>query len=70
MMEVRGYAQQDVAGMAEVWNEVVRDGIAFPQEKELDEVTATRFFAEQTHCGVVVENGRVTGLFIDGVRMF
>ena len=35
MVEIREYAQQDIACMAEVWNEIVRDGIAFPQEDEL-----------------------------------
>ena len=64
MVEIRGYAQQDIAGMAEVWNEVVRDGIAFPQEETLDERSAAEFFASQTHCGVAVEDGRVIGLYI------
>ena len=63
-VEVRGYTKQDIAGMAEVWNEVVRDGIAFPQEEELDETAAMKFFAEQVHCGVAVEDGRVLGLYI------
>ena len=30
MVTVRSYSGEDVAGMVEVWNEVVRDGIAFP----------------------------------------
>lgn len=64
MVEIRGYAQQDIAAMAEVWNEVVRDGIAFPQEETLDERSAAEFFASQTYCGVAVEDGRVIGLYI------
>ena len=64
MVEIKGYEQHDVAGMAEVWNEVVRDGIAFPQEDELDEVSAAEFFGSQTHCGVAEEDGRVLGLYI------
>lgn len=64
MAEIRRYGQQDVSGMAEVWNEVVRDGIAFPQEDELDGRAAAEFFASQTHCGVAVEDGRVVGLYI------
>ena len=58
MVEVRAYTPQDIASMAEVWNEVVEDGIAFPQEETLDEQSATEFFASQTHCGVAVEDGR------------
>lgn len=64
MVEIRGYEQSDVAGMAEVWNEVVEGGIAFPQEDRLDEAAATEFFAAQTHCGVAVEDGGVLGLYI------
>ena len=64
MVEIRSYGQQDIKGMAEVWNEVVEDGIAFPQEELLDEESAAAFFASQTHCGVAVENGCVIGLYI------
>lgn len=64
MIEIRGYEQQDVPGMADVWNEVVEDGVAFPQEDKLDKPAALEFFASQTHCGVAVENGRVLGLYI------
>ena len=64
MVEIRGYAQHDIKDMAVVWNEVVEDGIAFPQEETLDEGSATEFFAAQTHCGVAVEDGRVIGLYI------
>jgi L-amino acid N-acyltransferase YncA len=64
VVEVRAYEIADVAAMVDVWNEVVRDGIAFPQEDELDEVTGTEFFGSQTHCGVAVEGGHVLGLYI------
>ena len=33
--------------MVEIWNEVVRDGIAYPQEDELDLAAGTEFFAAQ-----------------------
>lgn len=64
MIEIREYKQQDIKAMAAVWNEVVVDGIAFPQEETLDEEAAAEFFAEQTHCGVAVEDGHVIGLYI------
>ena len=64
MPEIRAYLQDDVRGMADVWNEVVGDGIAFPQEEKLDEETAAAFFAGQTHCGVAVDGGLVVGLYI------
>ena len=64
MIEVRGYEPGDIAGMVEVWNEVVADGIAFPQEEELDLETGREFFAAQTHCGVAVDDGRIKGMYI------
>lgn len=64
MVSVRPYTANDVAAMVEVWNEVVRGGIAFPQEEELDAVSGAAFFASQTHCGVAVEDGTVLGLYI------
>ena len=45
-ISVRAYAA-DVPAMVEIWNEVVRDGIAYPQEDELDLAAGTEFFAAQ-----------------------
>ena len=61
-MEIRGYRQDDIAEMMDIWNEVVRDGIAFPQEEELDLESGSAFFASQTYCGVAEEDARVIGL--------
>ena len=44
---VRTYTAADIPAMVERWNEVVRDGIAYPQENELDLATGTEFFAAQ-----------------------
>lgn len=44
---VRAYTATEVPAMVEIWNEVVRDGIAYPQENELDLATGTEFFAAQ-----------------------
>ena len=64
ILEIRGYLEDDVLGMAEVWNKVVEDGIVFPQEKLLDAESATALFSGQMHCGVAVDGGRVVGLYI------
>jgi hypothetical protein len=37
MITVREYQQQDAAAAREIWNEVVREGVAFPQVEELTE---------------------------------
>ncbi len=63
-MEVRAYTPADVAAMIPIWNEVVRDGQAFPQLDELDEETGVAFFAAQTYAAVAVDAGRVVGLYI------
>lgn len=50
--------------MIAIWNEVVKDGIAFPQEELLTEKTGAEFFGSQTYCGVAEENGTIYGLYI------
>ena len=52
-MHVREFRPSDIPQMIRIWNEVVVDGIAFPQEDALDLQSGTAFFAEQTHCSVV-----------------
>lgn len=63
-MEIRSYQHDDIAEMVGIWNEIVRDGIAFPQEEELDLASGNAFFASQTYCGVAEEDGHVIGLYI------
>ena len=63
-MEVRKYTDGDVPAMIRIWNKVVEDGAAFPQEEFLDDESGKAFFAAQTYCGVAVENGAVAGLYI------
>ena len=63
-MEIREYRQDDLAEMVDIWNEVVRDGIAFPQEEELNLMSGGAFFASQTYCGIAEEDGHVIGLYI------
>ncbi len=63
-MIIRKYKESDLPEMIEIWNEVVREGTAFPQEEELDEQTGRGFFAAQSYCGVAEEDGRVIGLYI------
>lgn len=62
---VRKYTSEDVPAMIAIWNEVVDDGIAYPQEDDLTETTGPAFFAAQSFCGVAVnEAGTVLGLYI------
>lgn len=63
---VREYNENDLEDMIRIWNEVVEDGIAFPQEELLNKETGRVFFEEQTYCGVAQaeETGKVYGLYI------
>lgn len=65
-MIVRPWQEQDVPAMNKIWNEVVEEGIAFPQLEYLNEEDGKRFFSEQTHTAVAVdeEKGEVLGLYI------
>lgn len=42
-MIIRKYEEKDINKMIEIWNEVVEDGIAFPQEDLLDDVSGREF---------------------------
>ena len=61
---VRKYVDDDLEQMICIWNEVVREGTAFPQEEPLDLKTGAEFFSSQSSCGVAVEDGKVYGLYI------
>ena len=63
---VRAYMEEDLPRMREIWNEIVDEGIAFPQEEPLTEQGAGEFFRGQTYTGVAVEREteEVLGLYI------
>ena len=63
-MIIREYMQKDMSDMIRIWNEVVEEGVAFPQEECLDMETGAAFFASQSHTGVAEEDGTVLGLYI------
>ena len=63
-MIIRKYTEKDISEMVHIWNEVVEDGEAFPQEEFLDDKTGAEFFASQTYCGVADNDGEIVGLYI------
>ncbi len=63
-MNIRSYNEQDIPAMVRIWNEVVEEGVAFPQLEGLDAESGRAFFAAQTYCGVAEEEGNVVGLYI------
>lgn len=63
---IRAYQNTDLPAMNQIWNEVVEDGVAFPQEDFLNVETGKAFFAEQTYTAVAedTDTGNVLGLYI------
>lgn len=66
MITIRKYKQSDMTAAMNIWNEVVQDGIAFPQLEELTEQDADAFFTSQSYTGIAAddETGEVVGLYI------
>ena len=63
-MIIRKYNKSDLPEMINIWNEVVEDGIAFPQEECLDMESGAAFFASQSYTGVAEIDGKILGLYI------
>ena len=63
-MIIRKYTEPDLPAMIKIWNEVVEDGISFPQEEPLDMKSGAAFFAGQSYTGVAEDNGAIYGLYI------
>ena len=63
-MIIREYIPEDIETMIRIWNEVVSDGIAFPQEETLDMESGVEFFSSQSYTGVAEEDGIIYGLYI------
>ena len=63
---VRKLEKKDLKKAVDIWNEVVFEGVAFPQEEPLTIDSGEAFFAAQTYVAVAetVETGEVTGLYI------
>lgn len=65
-VEIRAYKKEDVTKAIQIWNEVVEEGVAFPQLELLTEVTGDALFMEQSFTGIAydVDSGEVVGLYI------
>ncbi len=65
-IKIRQYDTADVDAANEIWNTVVKDGVAFPQEEILTEVSGDDFFKSQTYTGIAYteETNEIIGLYI------
>lgn len=62
-VEIREHTHSDLPDMIRIWNQVVEDGMAFPQLETLDEQSGNEFFGSM-YCGVAEMDGKVVGLYI------
>ena len=63
-IRVREYTDTDLDGMIPIWNEIVEEGIAFPQEECLGRESGKAFFASQSYTSVAEADGKIVGLYI------
>lgn len=65
-IKIKAYEEKDLPQMIQIWNEIVEEGIAFPQEELLTNQSGKEFFALQTYSAVAVEidTGDICGLYI------
>ncbi len=63
-MIIRKFEDKDLPAMIAIWNEIVEEGIAFPQEEPLTSETGKAFFESQSYTGVADDDGKIVGLYI------
>ena len=63
-MIIRKIVDNDITAAVAIWNEIVREGNAFPQDWELSEEEASGFFSSQSFTAVACENDKIAGLYI------
>ena len=58
--------EETLADSAAIWNDIVRDGLAFPQTETLSLEEARTFFSAQSYTGSAVDtdSGSVVGMYI------
>lgn len=63
-LTVRQFKKEDVKEMTGIWNQVVDEANAFPQEKPFSFEEAEAFFRGQSHTAVAEADGKIVGLYI------
>ena len=63
---IKPYDKKYIRESINIWNEIVAEGIAFPQEDLLDETTGDEFFTAQSYTGLAFddETDTIVGLYI------
>lgn len=63
-MIIQPYEPGKLDDCLQVWNGIVSEGIAFPQEHLLDTETGHSFFESQSYTGMLMDGSSVIGLYI------
>lgn len=66
MLKIEEYSTKYISDAVEIWNDIVEDGVAFPQTELLNSQTGDEFFKSQSFTGIAVDtdSGEVVGLYI------
>ena len=66
MLKIEEFKKKYVKDAISIWNDIVEDGIAFPQKEALDEKSGTEFFNSQSFTGIAIDtdSNEVVGLYI------
>ena len=66
MLKIEAYSEKYINEAIAIWNDIVEDGIAFPQKETLDAQTGNAFFKSQSFTGIAIDadSGEVVGLYI------
>lgn len=64
MIEIIPYSAEYVNEAIKIWNEVVEEGVAFPQMDCLTPESGNEFFCEQSFTGLATDNGEIAGIYI------
>lgn len=65
-IKVKAFEKNDAKEVVAIWNKVVCDGVAFPQETPFDDEEGEGFFLGQTYTGVAKNalTGEVVGVYV------
>ena len=61
---IRPFSEKDIPEMINIWNNIVEEGNAFPQEDYLSVETGLSFFKNQTLTAVAFNDYELVGLYI------
>ncbi len=65
-IKIRPFQTEDIKEAIAIWNDIVEEGIAFPQIESLDEKTGIEFFNSQSFTGIAEDEDteEIIGLYI------